>query len=112
MCFPDLRLEMNPPQHPATTTSPKARKSDSRFLLWYIRHENRLAPKKSPLVLRMIVLQGSTRNKVGYLNLQVIEKPCQEPNIDSLETPLVHYPKPKNYSRAECACNPVRYFAI
>ncbi|KAF4391585.1 hypothetical protein G4B88_030736 [Cannabis sativa] len=86
------------------------------------------APKKSPLVLRMIVLvfamvcgvyicsiclkQVSTRNKVGYLNLQVIEKPCQEPNIESLETPLVHYPKPKNYSRAECACNPVRYFAI
>ncbi|KAF4384378.1 hypothetical protein F8388_004611 [Cannabis sativa] len=85
MCFADLRLEMNLPQHPATTTSPKARKSDSRFLLWYIRHENRLAPKKSPLVLRMIVL--------------VIEKPCQEPNINSLGTPLVHYPKPKNYSR-------------
>ncbi|KAM6542658.1 hypothetical protein CsatB_007105 [Cannabis sativa] len=42
----------------------------------------------------------------------VIEKPCQELNIDSLETPLVHYPKPKNYSRAECACNPVRYFTI
>ncbi|KAM6553505.1 hypothetical protein CsatB_014267 [Cannabis sativa] len=45
MCFADLRLEMNLPQHPATTTSPKARKSDSRFLLWYIRHENRVLKK-------------------------------------------------------------------
>uniref|UniRef100_A0A803QTG9 Autophagy-related protein 101 n=1 Tax=Cannabis sativa TaxID=3483 RepID=A0A803QTG9_CANSA len=32
---------MNPPQHPAATTSPKARRSDSRFLFWYIQHENR-----------------------------------------------------------------------
>ncbi|POO03088.1 P-loop containing nucleoside triphosphate hydrolase [Trema orientale] len=86
------------------------------------------APKKSPLVLRMIVLvfamvcgvyicsiclkQVSTRNKAGYLTLQVIEKPCPEPNIELSEAPYVHYPKPENYSRAECACNPVRYFAI
>ncbi|KAF4387425.1 hypothetical protein F8388_011573, partial [Cannabis sativa] len=27
--------------HPVATTSPKPRRSDSKFLLWYIRHENR-----------------------------------------------------------------------
>ncbi|KAM6569487.1 hypothetical protein CsatB_017472 [Cannabis sativa] len=32
MFFVDLRLEMNPSQHPAATTSPKLRRSDSRFL--------------------------------------------------------------------------------
>ncbi|KAM6599173.1 hypothetical protein CsatA_018782 [Cannabis sativa] len=31
MFFADLRLEMNPSQHPAATTSPKLRRSDSRF---------------------------------------------------------------------------------
>ncbi|KAJ4716354.1 Sulfotransferase [Melia azedarach] len=86
------------------------------------------SPKKSPLVLRMIVLvlvmvcgvyicsvclkQISTRTKSEFLNVQVIERPCPEPNIEPWEIPYVHYPKPKTYSRAECACNPVRYFAI
>ncbi|KAK4563050.1 hypothetical protein RGQ29_005513 [Quercus rubra] len=86
------------------------------------------APKKSPLVLRMIVLvfamvcgvyicsicvkQISTRSKAGFLNIPVIQKACPEPNIEPWEIPYVHHPKPKTYSRAECACNPVRYFAI
>ncbi|KAK9988323.1 hypothetical protein SO802_028562 [Lithocarpus litseifolius] len=86
------------------------------------------APKKSPLVLRMIVLvfamvcgvyicsicvkQISTHSKAGFLNIPVIQKACPEPNIEPWEIPYVHYPKPKTYSRAECACNPVRYFAI
>lgn len=86
-------------------------------------------PKKSPLVLRMIVLvfamvcgvyicsiclkQVSTRNKTGYLDLEVIDRPpLLEPNIEPEEVPYVHYPKPETYSRAECTCNPVRYFAI
>uniref|UniRef100_A0A5B6ZNV6 Sulfotransferase n=1 Tax=Davidia involucrata TaxID=16924 RepID=A0A5B6ZNV6_DAVIN len=86
------------------------------------------APKKSPLVLRMIVLtfamacgvyicsiclkQISTRTKAGFLNVQVVERPCELPNIEPREKPYVHYPKPKTFSRAECACNPVRLFAI
>ncbi|KAJ7967435.1 Sulfotransferase [Quillaja saponaria] len=86
------------------------------------------APKKSPLLWRMIVLvfamvcgvyicsiclkQISTSTKTEFLDIQVIEKPCPEPNIEPREIPYVHYPKPKTYSRAECACNPVRYFAI
>lgn len=72
-------------------------------------------PKKSPLVLRMIVLvfamvcgvyicsiclkQVSTRNKTGYLDLEVIERPCPEPSIELEEVPYVHYPKPETYSR-------------
>ncbi|XP_062175889.1 uncharacterized protein LOC133880937 isoform X2 [Alnus glutinosa] len=85
-------------------------------------------PKKSPLALRMIVLvfamvcgvyicsicvkQISTHSKVGFLNIPLIQKPCPEPYIEPWEIPYVHYPKPKTYSRDECACNPVRYFAI
>lgn len=86
-------------------------------------------PKKSPLVLRMIVVmfamvcgvyicsiclkQISIRTKVGFVSLpEVIQKPCQKPDIEPGEVPYVHFPKPTTYSRAECACNPVRYFAI
>ncbi|XP_058216151.1 uncharacterized protein LOC131327149 isoform X2 [Rhododendron vialii] len=86
------------------------------------------ASKKSPSVLRMIVLtlamvcgiyicsicmeQISTRANVGFTNVEVIKKPCEEPNIESWEKRYVRYPNPKTFSRAECACNPVRYFAI
>ncbi|KAH8510833.1 hypothetical protein H0E87_008387, partial [Populus deltoides] len=86
------------------------------------------APKKSPLALRMVVLvfamvcgvyicsiclkQIGIRTNPGFLNVEVIERPCPEPNIEPWEIPYVHYPQPKTYSRAECKCNPVRYFAI
>ncbi|KAI8554446.1 hypothetical protein RHMOL_Rhmol05G0099500 [Rhododendron molle] len=86
------------------------------------------ASKKSPSVLRMIVLtlamvcgiyicsicmeQISTRTNVGFTDIEVLKKPCEEPNIESWEKRYVHYPNPKTFSRGECACNPVRYFAI
>ncbi|KAH7575203.1 hypothetical protein JRO89_XS02G0062100 [Xanthoceras sorbifolium] len=86
------------------------------------------SPKKSPLVLRMVVLmfamvcgvyicsiclkQIGTRTTNEFLNVKVTQRPCPEPNIEPWEIPYVHYPKPITYSRAECACNPVRYFAI
>ncbi|KAL7246833.1 hypothetical protein ACSBR2_001861 [Camellia fascicularis] len=86
------------------------------------------APKKSPLVLRMFVLafamvcgiyicsiclkQISTRSNVGFLNVQVINRPCEPPNIEPSEKLYAHFPKPNTFSRDECACNPVRYFAI
>ncbi|KAI4298442.1 hypothetical protein L6164_032001 [Bauhinia variegata] len=86
------------------------------------------ASKKSTLVWRMAVLviamacgvyicsiclkQISTRNKTGFLDIKVVKRPCPEPNIEPWEIPYVHYPKPKTYSRDECACNPVRNFAI
>ncbi|XP_035542312.1 uncharacterized protein LOC109006954 isoform X4 [Juglans regia] len=85
-------------------------------------------PKKSTLVLRMIVFvftmvcgvyicsiclkQISTHGRAGFLDVPVIQKPCPEPQIEPWEIPYVHYPIPKTYSRAECACNPVRYFVI
>ncbi|XP_039006874.1 uncharacterized protein LOC120134513 isoform X2 [Hibiscus syriacus] len=56
--------------------------------------------------------QISTSSTHEFLNIGVIQKPCPEPNIKPWEIPYVHYPNPKTSSRAECACNPVRYFAI
>ncbi|RZC45629.1 hypothetical protein C5167_038580 [Papaver somniferum] len=82
-------------------------------------------PKKSPLVVRMVVLafamvcgvyicsiclkQISTSTKVKFTNLEFLE-----PSFPKLkhEIPKLHYPKPETFSRAECACNPVRDFAI
>ncbi|XP_022953109.1 uncharacterized protein LOC111455611 isoform X2 [Cucurbita moschata] len=85
-------------------------------------------PKKSPLMLRMIVLvfamvcgvfictvclkQITTSTKVGLLRVQVVDMPCSKPTIDPSDVPFVHFPKPTTYSRAECACHPVRFFAI
>lgn len=84
--------------------------------------------KKSPLVLRMVVLAFATicgvyicsicikqigfQTKSVLLNVEVINRPCPEPMIEPWEIPYLHYPKPQTYSRAECSCNPVRYFAI
>ncbi|KAK4860054.1 hypothetical protein QYF36_016559 [Acer negundo] len=56
------------------------------------------APKRSPLVLRTVVL--------------LFSMPCQAPDIEESEIPFMHYPDPVTFSREECACNPVRYFAI
>ncbi|KAK4258749.1 hypothetical protein QN277_005162 [Acacia crassicarpa] len=86
------------------------------------------ASKNSTLVGKMTVLvfamvcgvyicsiclqQVSTPAKIGILDIKVVNKTCPEPNIETWEMPYVHYPKPKTYSRAECACNPVRYFAL
>ncbi|KAL6963969.1 hypothetical protein U1Q18_034974 [Sarracenia purpurea var. burkii] len=86
------------------------------------------AQKKSPLALRLIVLtlamlcgiyicsiclkQINVGKNVGFLNVQVIPRPCELPNIEPWEKLYVHYPQPKTFSRAECRCNPVRYFAI
>uniref|UniRef100_A0A0D9V6J8 Sulfotransferase n=1 Tax=Leersia perrieri TaxID=77586 RepID=A0A0D9V6J8_9ORYZ len=40
------------------------------------------------------------------------EKLCQDPSINVTEIPYVHYPTPDTYSRKQCACTPVRFFAI
>ncbi|XP_057782987.1 uncharacterized protein LOC131000873 isoform X2 [Salvia miltiorrhiza] len=42
------------------------------------------------------------------MSIQVVRRPCEATDIE----PYVHFPKPKTFSRDECACNPVRYFAI
>nr|GLL39048.1 uncharacterized protein LOC109188781 [Ipomoea trifida] len=85
-------------------------------------------PKKSPALLRMIVVvvamvcgvyicteclkQSNTDKENKILNLEVIERPCDELETDRSQIPYLHYPKPKTFSRAECSCSPVRLFAI
>ncbi|KAK6120975.1 hypothetical protein DH2020_045285 [Rehmannia glutinosa] len=85
-------------------------------------------PKKNPLVLRMVVLifamicgiyicsvclrQIGGQSNLSSLTIQVVERPCEATDIEPSEKPFVHYPKPRTFSREECACNPVRYFAI
>ncbi|CAA2934599.1 uncharacterized protein LOC111410598 isoform X1 [Olea europaea var. sylvestris] len=85
-------------------------------------------PKKNPLALRMVVFmfvmvcgvyicsvclrQYSAHSSEHLLKVQVGERPCEAPNVEPSEKTYVHFPKPKTFSRSECACNPVRYFAI
>ncbi|XP_050208536.1 uncharacterized protein LOC126657800 [Mercurialis annua] len=85
------------------------------------------APKKSPILLRMIVLviamvcgvyicsvcmkQISTNSNIKIEDIQVIERPSEyEPK--QMQIPVVHYPHPETFNRSECGRNPVRYFAI
>ncbi|KAJ4701796.1 Sulfotransferase [Melia azedarach] len=85
-------------------------------------------PKRSPLVLRTVVLlfamvcgvyicsiclkQTNIHTTPKLLNIKAFDQPCQAANIEQSEIPFVHYPNPVTFSREECACNPVRYFAI
>ncbi|KAK6805728.1 hypothetical protein RDI58_003513 [Solanum bulbocastanum] len=85
-------------------------------------------PKKSPLLLRMVVLlfamicgiyicsiclkQIGSRSSGPLVTVHVVERPCETTNVDPSEKTYIHFPKPKTFCRAECACNPVRFFAI
>ncbi|KAJ9170720.1 hypothetical protein P3X46_018809 [Hevea brasiliensis] len=85
-------------------------------------------PKKSPILLRMVVLvfamvcgvficsiclkQISTRSKIKIEDIQVIERPFSDIQPKKMQIPIVHLPHPETFSRAECVHNPVRYFAI
>nr|GMC48119.1 nodulation protein H [Ipomoea batatas] len=86
------------------------------------------APKKSPLVLRTVVLlfavvcgvyifsicMRQTANFGSTDSLRYLVDPlCSTPrNVEKWEIPLLHFPKPQTFSREECVCNPVRFFAI
>ncbi|XP_057502629.1 uncharacterized protein LOC130786328 [Actinidia eriantha] len=86
------------------------------------------SPKRSPLALRMVVLifamicgfyicliclrETISSSKLRFLNVRVFNQPCPASGIENWETPRVHFPKPKTFSREECGCNPVRFFAI
>ncbi|KAL6560779.1 hypothetical protein OROGR_004338 [Orobanche gracilis] len=86
------------------------------------------SPKKKPLVLRMLVLMFAMvcgiyicsvcLRQIGEqltgssVTIRVMERPCEATDTKPSEKPYVHFPKPKTFSREECACNPVRYFAI
>ncbi|KAL8172096.1 hypothetical protein V2J09_023900 [Rumex salicifolius] len=100
-------------------------------------------PKRSPMLLRMVVLVvamicGVYIFSTGYeelgphkmaklLNIQSIDLPnlslhdqqqqqkqhCSSHNTSPSEESLyLHYPYPQTYSRQECDCNPVRWFAL
>lgn len=85
-------------------------------------------PKKSPASLRMLVLmfamacgvyicsvclkQTNIHTSTKFLHVEVSQRDCHDNAIDRSQTPFLHYPKPTSFSRAECACNPVRLFAI
>ncbi|XP_042005479.1 uncharacterized protein LOC121754188 [Salvia splendens] len=85
-------------------------------------------PKKNPLVLRMLVLmfvmvcgvyicsvclkQIGGHPTVRLLSYPVAERACDVADIEPSKKPYVHFPKPESFNREECACNPVRYFAI
>nr|XP_010926373.1 uncharacterized protein LOC105048678 isoform X2 [Elaeis guineensis] len=85
-------------------------------------------PKKSPLALRMVVLAAvmicavyifsvclkliGNHRVPRIIQIELAEQPCHNPGIPQAEIPYVHYPEPTTYSREECACTPVRYFAI
>ncbi|KAI3452039.1 hypothetical protein Pfo_008704 [Paulownia fortunei] len=85
-------------------------------------------PKNSPASLRMLVLvfamvcgvyicsvclkQINDHTSTKFLNVEVNWRHCCDHGIDRSQTPYLHYPKPTTFSRAECACNPVRLFAI
>ncbi|KAL0343660.1 UNVERIFIED_CONTAM: hypothetical protein Sangu_1253400 [Sesamum angustifolium] len=85
-------------------------------------------PKKSPASLRILVLvfamvcgvyicsfclnQTNVHTSSKFLDLEVNWRNCHDHSIDRSQIPYLHYPKPTTFSRAECACNPVRPFAI
>ncbi|KAF1861660.1 hypothetical protein Lal_00026067 [Lupinus albus] len=84
-------------------------------------------PKKSRMLLRSAVLmfsmvcsvfilsvclkQISTHARTKFLELNVINKPSQS-RTKLIDIPYLHYPDPVSFSRNECACNPVLFFAI
>ncbi|KAL0380896.1 UNVERIFIED_CONTAM: hypothetical protein Sangu_0153900 [Sesamum angustifolium] len=85
-------------------------------------------PKKSPASLRMLVLvfamvcgvyicsvclrQTNIHTSTKFINVEVNQRYCHDNDVDKSQTPYLHYPKPTSFSRAECACNPVRLFTI
>ncbi|GAA0168445.1 hypothetical protein LIER_40568 [Lithospermum erythrorhizon] len=85
-------------------------------------------PKKSLVMSRMIVLviamscglyicsvsikQSKSRTNSRFINIGVTESSCHAYGVDRSKIPYLHYPNPKTFRRAECACNPVRLFAI
>lgn len=78
-------------------------------------------PKKNPLVLRMLVLmfvmvcgvyicavcvkQIGGKATARLLSIQVAERPCEITDIEPLEKPYVHFPKPETFSRLDIVCS-------
>ncbi|KAI3706087.1 hypothetical protein L1987_76342 [Smallanthus sonchifolius] len=56
--------------------------------------------------------QISNFTKAGFIDTKVVERHCEVPVVEKWERSYVHFPKPTTFNRAECECNPVRYFVI
>uniref|UniRef100_A0A7N0V911 Sulfotransferase n=3 Tax=Kalanchoe fedtschenkoi TaxID=63787 RepID=A0A7N0V911_KALFE len=89
------------------------------------------APKRSPLILRTVVIlfvmvcgvyicsitvkqsNAGDKSTDRYLNVDTKDQTCPDiTGVEESQLQYLHYPKPKTFTRDECACNPVRYFAI
>uniref|UniRef100_A0A804UJR2 P-loop containing nucleoside triphosphate hydrolase superfamily protein n=1 Tax=Zea mays TaxID=4577 RepID=A0A804UJR2_MAIZE len=86
------------------------------------------APKKSPLALRVVVfamtvlcgisIWSMCMKQLGsdgwsrIVKIEVVEQPCNKSTVPPSEVQFAHYPQPTTYSREECKCNAVRFFAI
>ncbi|CAL9054644.1 unnamed protein product [Musa banksii] len=84
--------------------------------------------KKSHLALRMFVLaavmicgvyicsvclkQIGSQSMPRFVKFELTEEPCSSVGVPPSEVSYLHYPKPTTYIREECACTPVRKFAI
>ncbi|KAG8384398.1 hypothetical protein BUALT_Bualt04G0113900 [Buddleja alternifolia] len=56
--------------------------------------------------------QTNVHRNTKFLNVEINRRHCHDLSIDKSQTPYLYYPKPTTFSRDECACNPVRLFAI
>lgn len=87
------------------------------------------APKKTPLLLRTIVVlfavfcglymfticikQTRFATDSNLFKIQLIQdRPCDKSGYEESELAYLHFPKPQTFRRKECACNPVRLFAV
>ncbi|XP_020693185.1 uncharacterized protein LOC110107303 isoform X1 [Dendrobium catenatum] len=88
--------------------------------------------KKYPVLLRTVVLtlvmissiyicsiclkQNGFLISPNVMRVEIMNEPCRRPDIPASELHYIHYPEPTTYNsligRDECACTPVRYFAI
>ncbi|KAK8942940.1 hypothetical protein KSP39_PZI009334 [Platanthera zijinensis] len=84
--------------------------------------------KKYPVVLRAVVLALIMISSIYICSICLSQreliiiprgmrvgikgKTCTRPSISPDELPYTHYPTPVTYTRNECSCTPVRYFAI
>ncbi|CAL9089405.1 unnamed protein product [Musa textilis] len=48
----------------------------------------------------------------NQMKVKSTRQTCHDPSIPKSELRYMHYPEPTSYSREECACTPVRFFAI
>ncbi|KAH6834542.1 P-loop containing nucleoside triphosphate hydrolases superfamily protein [Perilla frutescens var. hirtella] len=51
-------------------------------------------------------------NPLSILKIDHRNQFCHNTQIQDLDLPYLHFPDPETFSRQECACNPVLYFAI